>query len=193
MPSGPIQKTMTTNAQNESTAANPSATTLSSPWRVVISALLVFHLAAVLAGPWAFAPLHSQLSDSVFKALQPYVEIMGLNNGYRFFAPEPGPSHLIRYDAELADGSTRTATIPDLASEWPRLLYHRHFMLSEFLNSLDNPGVPKEMSEAYAESYARHVASTLHAKRVTLTMRRHRLPSMQEVRGGMLLTDPVVV
>jgi len=180
---------MATLAQNESIAAPAPSETLKPVWRVSISLLLAVHLLAVVAGPWAFAPLHSLLADTCFSCLQPYLEALALNNGYRFFAPEPGPSHLIRYEYVLADGTTGGGEFPDKANQRPRLRYHRHFMLTEFLNSLDAPGVPKELSEAYAESYARHLAHEHHAREVTLYIRRHRLPTLAEVRGGMQLSD----
>lgn len=181
---------MTTSAQNGSTRSPATPAPLSLGWRVGLSALLLLHLAAVVTGPWAFAPLHSTLADSCYDVLRPYVEGLGLGNGYRFFAPEPGPSHLVRYEYVRADGEKGGGVFPDLQSEWPRLRYHRHFMLSEFLNSLDAPGAPKQLVEAYAESYARHLAREHQAREVTLYMRRHRLPTMAEVRGGMELTDP---
>ena len=117
------------------------------------------------------------------------MDLLALNNGYRFFAPEPGPSHSIRYEFVLADGTHGGGEFPDKRSQQPRLRYHRHFMLTEFMNSLDAPGTPPELAEAYAESYARHLAHENNAREVTLYIRRHRLPTMAEVRGGMALTD----
>lgn len=188
-PLADIDRVMTTPAQT-GTSRNPTSQgSLPLGWRVVISGLLLVHLAAVLAGPWAFAPLHSTLADSCYSGLKPYIEGLGLGNGYRFFAPEPGPSHLVRYEFVRADGEKGSGVFPDLKTEWPRLRYHRHFMLSEFLNSLDAPGAPAALVEAYAESYARHLAHEHQAREVSLYMRRHRLPTMAEVRGGMKLTD----
>jgi hypothetical protein len=171
-------------------SSGPSeAVSLPLVWRLSFSVLLVVHLLAVLAGPWSFAPLRSDLAGLCYASLKPYVEVLGLNNGYRFFAPEPGPSHLIRYDLEMPDGTHQGGVFPDLANEQPRLRYHRHFMLSEFLNSLDVPGGRTELAEAYAESYAMHLKHQYQAAHVTLYMRRHRLPTMAEVRGGARLDD----
>lgn len=185
-----IDRVMTTSAQTGSTRSPAIAGPLPLGWRLTISGLLLLHLAALLTGPWAFAPLHSTMADSCYDLLRPYIEGLGLGNGYRFFAPEPGPSHLVRYEYVTADGQRGGAVFPDLTSEWPRLRYHRHFMLSEFLNSLDAPGAPPALVEAYAESYARHLAHQHQAREVTLYMRRHKLPTMAQVRGGMTLTDP---
>jgi hypothetical protein len=181
---------MKTSAQDSSSPAASGPAGLSTHWRVAISALIVFHLAAVFTGPWSFAPLHSRLADDVFRALRPYIEALALGNGYRFFAPEPGPSHLLHYEMQFADGSRREGTIPDLKTEWPRLLYHRHFMLSEFLNSVDAPGAPKGLAPAYAEGFARHLALANNAEKVELSLRRHRLITMEESRRGLTPSDP---
>ncbi|NIO41435.1 MAG: hypothetical protein GTO41_15415, partial [Burkholderiales bacterium] len=56
---------------------------------------------------------------------------MFLDHGYRFFAPEPGPGHLVRYEVTTSDGAGAAGQFPDRDRIWPRLLYHRWFMLSE--------------------------------------------------------------
>ncbi len=171
-------------------AAENAGRGLSPAWRVTISGVIALHLAAVFTGPWAFAPLHSRLADDAYSLLRPYIEVMALGNGYRFFAPEPGPSHLLHYEMTLADGSRREGEIPNLKTEWPRLRYHRHFMLSEFINSIDAPGVKKGLGEKYAEGFAHHLAAVNNAERVDLSLRRHRLATMEDARKGMALTDP---
>ena len=35
---------------------------------------------------------------------RPYLEAAYLDHGYAFFAPDPGPSHLVRYELEFDDG-----------------------------------------------------------------------------------------
>lgn len=159
--------------------------------RVVVSVLVSLHVLAVFVGPWAMPPA-SELAGSFRTAMAPYLDVLSLGNGYRFFAPEPGPSHLIRYELTLPDGALKTGVFPDRNEHRPRLLYHRHFMLSEFLNSLESPGVPPDRSQAYARSYARHLVDTHQADSVRLYMRRHFVPRMEEVRRGMKLTDPAL-
>lgn len=100
------------------------------------------------------------LSPSVSLLLQPlasYGQFLYLDRGYAFFAPDPGPSHLLRVELKAKqDGndsaakieerttSTEIRTYPDLNQQWPRLLYHRHFMLAEFLNDSYQPKLPAE-------------------------------------------------
>lgn len=160
--------------------------------KALASFLLAAHILAVFVGPWALPPTGSQLAGWSARMLRPYLEVLSLDNGYRFFAPDPGPSHLIRYVLELPDGTRREATLPSLAKHWPRLLYHRHFMLSEFMDTISSG--PEELAEpvaaAYLESYARHLLHASGARRVTMYLREHDLPSMRDVRRGMKLTDP---
>ncbi len=118
----------------------------------------------------------------VLDLLEPYLDIAYLNHGYNFFAPDPGPSLLIRYRIETADGQTREGIFPDLQTQWPRLRYHRHFMLSS--HSLDVlPGTAPN-------AFAKHLLRVHQGRRVTLELLRHRLLSPQEVLAGKPLDDP---
>ena len=74
----------------------------------------------------------------------------------------------------------------------PRLLYHRYFMMSEFLNTLGDPDAPNERLTRYANSYAQHLLDATDAKSVKLFLVRHWVPTMDEVRGGRKLTDKVL-
>ncbi len=177
----------------------PAAPTWSRPLRVLASLLLAWHLLALLVGPWSVPP--SVLASALRPIYRPYLEAAYLNHGYKFFGPDPGPSHLIRYDLELADGSRIRGSFPSLKEHWPRLLYHRHFMLSEFVNSLPadgppDPRVPWEQQplsaaeKAYVGSYADHLLNELHGERVTLDLVEHAIPAPADVLKGMKLDDP---
>ena len=154
--------------------------------RVVVSLLVLFHLTALVVGPMAVPP-SSILMTRAWDVFQPYLEAAYLNHGYHFFAPEPGPSHLVHYELEMPDGSRREGVFPNLDEHWPRLLYHRHFMLSERLAAAPPE---TEWIQRYSESYARHLLVRHGAKRVSLTLRRHLLPYPDQVQDGMKLTDP---
>ena len=150
----------------------------------------------------------------------PYIEAADLNHGYRFFGPDPGPSHLIRYHLDMPDGTTRDDVFPNLAEERPRLLYHRYFMLSEHLNGLyeelgrldegrkraESEGLPRNSPEgrnaerqylgvqtAYAtmvRSYANELLRRTGAKRVHMELIEHDFPTPQEFLDGHPLNDP---
>src|SRR6185295_16555146 len=108
--------------------------------RALVSVLVALHVFAVFLGPFALPP-SSDLAAGSFRLFQPYVQGAFLDTGYRFFAPEPGPSHLVRYELIGPDDKPIVRTFPNRKLDRPRLLYHRHFMLSEFLNTT------REMSE----------------------------------------------
>jgi hypothetical protein len=78
--------------------------------------------------------------------LAAYGQTLYLDRGYAFFAPDPGPPHLMR--AEIASATPETGPeirwYPHLNDQRPRLLYHRHFMLAEFLNDSYQPKLPAE-------------------------------------------------
>jgi len=157
--------------------------------RAVVSVLVMLHVAAVFIGPFAIPPQNSELATVLARAFQPYLDVLSLGNGYRFFAPEPGPSHLVRYEVTLDDGTLREGAFPDRAQHRPRLLYHRYFMMSEFVNTLAGDKIDNPRAAAYAQGYARHLAEQHGAKRVKLFLRRHYVPRPNEVQQGMRLTD----
>lgn len=112
------------------------------------------HLAAVFAPPLAFQTRGPRgLSPSVATVLNPltaYGQFLYLDRGYAFFAPDPGPSHLMAVEIE----GDRTYRVPSLDDQWPRLLYHRHFMLAEFLNDSYQPALPKEIGTLVGDQIA---------------------------------------
>ncbi len=156
--------------------------------RGIVSILLMLHLTALIAAPMAVAP-SSVLSARCWRLFQPYLEGAFLNHGYHFFAPEPGPSHLIRYELRMADGTVHEGVFPNLDEQKPRLLYHRHFMLTEFMNNMIESGADEQIVTELTKSYADHLLDNHNAESVTLFLRRHFIPTPDQVRDGMRLTD----
>lgn len=123
--------------------------------RVVASLVLAYHLVAVLIHPLGTMPQFDTpgappiLPEAVRPAFQPYITALSLDHTYKFFAPNPGPSHLLRYDLYYADGRKEIGDLrnqfPDKTQHWPRLLYHRYFMLAE---SLPRPREPAPANTA---------------------------------------------
>jgi hypothetical protein len=145
-------------------------------------------LIALVIAPLAVAPT-SPLWQRVWLAFRPYLEGMNLNHGYHFFAPEPGPSHLVRYELRFEDGRVEHGLFPNVRQHQPRLRYHRHFMLSEFLNNLAIDDSRRELFDAVTRSYAEHLRHEHHAAEATLTLRRHYVPSLQHISSGKRLDD----
>ncbi len=177
-------------------------TGLSPAAKWVLSGLIVMHLLAVVAEPFRFFTASrrgtSPAADPARNWLAPYVEFAYLNHGYFFFAPEPGPSHLMECRLTMPDDQQVSLTFPDKKKQWPRLLYHRHFMLAEFLHQLHVPPFEAEVvgnDERFAldwqseraifervrESMSQHVAAKFGANEARIERLEHRLPSDDEV------------
>ena len=181
--------------------------------RVVLSLLILGHVLAVSVPPFAFCtsamgPDRSPVAMALMYFFQPYVDMTFLNHGYAFFAPDPGASHLIRAHLVYGDGHTsEDLTFPNLKQQWPRLLYHRHFMLAESLSArFAPPSLPREVrpdSPSYKEwqerrkaydalwqSFERHLVATHGARSTTLTRVEHRQPTPDEFeRESMKIDD----
>jgi hypothetical protein len=112
--------------------AHPTSGQCKRAYRKWLLGLVLVHLLAVIAEPLFFYSRSDVQAGPEFLALRrglgPYVDWMYLDHGYFFFSPNPGPSHLVG----IRDQSV---VFPDRKEQWPRLLYHRYFMLSEFYNN----------------------------------------------------------
>ena len=88
----------------------PSASTRtwSAAARFLASLAILVYLAAVTVPPLAGPPPASELAGRLMQPLRPLVGALYLGHGYRFFAPDPGPGHAIRWSMRMPDGSTRT-------------------------------------------------------------------------------------
>jgi hypothetical protein len=150
--------------------------------KALASGLLALHLAAVFVAPFAFAcnagGSSSPFADALAGALRPYIVALYLYHGYFFFAPNPGPSRLVDYQVEFADGrSPVKGRFPNLATERPRLLYHRHFMLSEALSNRFVPPVPPPepspppLTASAAERTIYQLAKAEHARMLVVWQR----------------------
>ena len=99
--------------------------------RFWVSLIVAFHLFCVFLAPMAVVEPRSSIAYDLQSVFHPYTQSLFLDHGYRFFAPEPGPSHIVRYEIVRRNGETVAGHFPDRKKHWPRLLYHRWFMLSE--------------------------------------------------------------
>jgi hypothetical protein len=189
------------------------------------------HLLGVLAEPLRFfsrseirtAPEFGLLRDT----MKPYSQWMYLDHGYFFFAPNPGPSHLVQcqfapsppatnsnvsQDAEprKADATSEipSSQFPDRKEQWPRLLYHRYFMLSEFYNSRFAPRhvtdelrkdqefmarwtFDRDLYEQIQASIIKSLKHSRHVDYVELHRVERALPdSFQVLKDGWKLNDP---
>jgi len=174
---------------------------------------LLIHVAAVFIAPFTFATSSgpgsaSPLAAGVANVLRPYIDATYLDHGYFFFAPNPGPNHVLRYRLQYDSGrDAQAGVIPDRQRHWPRLLYHRHFMLSESLNSRYVSASPpaegvgdeqrlgdwqrgRRQYELLRDSFCEHLRATSGASRAGVTRVEHRQPSPFEFEQGLRLDDP---
>ncbi len=155
--------------------------------RWAVNVWLVFHISAIIIAPWSVAP-SSELVQDAWRLFYPYLDLLFLNHGYHFFAPEPTESTLLTFEAERGDGTVVSGRIPN-RSIVPRLLYHRHFMLTEHLRDALRDA-PEELQQQWLGSYAEHLCAKYGAVRVKLTGQLHNLPSTEMIRDGLRLDDP---
>ena len=157
-----------------------------SPWRRLMFGLvnvwLLIHLTAIITAPATVGP-SSQTSRTVWEAVAPYLEGLYLNHGFHYFAPQPGSSNLVAWTVTRQDGTTISGRFPNFDIE-PRLFYHRHFMLSEYLGNAS----PEEQA-IIARGFARNLCREHDGKSVSVSTVRHDLPSMERVRAGGKLDD----
>lgn len=195
----------TVSPSNSNLADQDQGALPASPWslrtRLIVSALLLFQLSAVLYGPLSMPmTITAEYARWLYR---PYTGATYQGHSYKFFSPEPGPSHLVRYELEMPDGAKKVGTFPNLDDEWPRLFYHRHFMLSEHLNQAVPPPGPDDPAPTdfttmttppsqlrVAQSYANHLMTKYGANSATLYLIRHFIPTPEQAQKGMKLTDP---
>jgi hypothetical protein len=179
----------------------PPASNWSALARNLVSLAILLHLGCVLLATYTAAPPFSKLSQDLATPFRPYINALDLNHGYRFFAPDPGPSHLIRYHLEWSDGRRRDGVFPNLAEESPRLLYHRYFMLSEHLDGFyeesrqyPEGSVERRDAEAglhgFVKSYALELLRRDGASQVRLELVEHGIPTPDQYLNGKRLDDP---
>lgn len=153
------------------------------PWtRLVVSALLVFHLVGILLAPNP----NSYLTQSVSFIYRPYTNLLGLAHTWGFFAPEPvSPPMYIDYVVERKNDSSVSGRFPDEVDPFFfRDRHNRRMTLSRFILNADNN--IRNMFVRYLCLQEKDVIS-VKLWRVTGTQ-----PSLDMVRSGeRRMTDPV--
>lgn len=100
----------------------------------VVSFAILAYLFVLILGPLSNPVGSEHLTRPIAEKVSPIHRALFLGHGYRFFAPDPGPSHLVEYEITKDDGSVINGRFPnrdDASISFPRLQYHRWFMLSE--------------------------------------------------------------
>lgn len=149
---------------------------------VCLNVVLILHVIAIISAPLTVGP-SSSTSQRIWDVMSPYLQTLYLNHGFHYFAPEPGSSNLVSWTVTRPDGSTVSGQFPNFDIT-PRLLYHRHFMLSEVLGNSE----PERQPEI-VRGFARNLLREHGGQSVSLSTIRHELSSMPRIRAGGRLTD----
>ena len=178
-------------------------------WRAAVHVWLIVHLTALIAAPLAFATREApeSIARHMYRLTRPYIDLCFLDHGYAFFAPEVGASHLVEYRVwQEGESQPEVDRFPNLQRQRPRLLYHRHFMLSEYLHSRHAPAdLPRDyfvdttayqrwqadraVFEKLRDSFSGHLQHVHGAQRVELVRIEHRQPFPTEFESGIRLDD----
>lgn len=153
--------------------------------KTLASALILLHLLAVFIAPATVGP-SSDLERDTWTVMSPYLHATNLNFGYHFFAPEPSSTTLIEYVAVKPDGEEIFGRMPDRKTMVPRLLYHRYFMLTEYLG---NRPVDDPMRQLLIRNFADQIMKNHHATSVKLWKVTHNLLSRESVVLGADIND----
>jgi hypothetical protein len=143
---------------------------------------LVFHVFAVFIAPAGMPPASPLLVD-VSRVALPYNQSLFLNHGYHYFAPDPGSSTIVTYQIERLGDVPIKGRFPE-PTIFPRLLYHRYFMLAENIRAF-----APETQEAVFRSYAQHFARQHGASRISLSFLNHAPSSIARIQAGGSLSD----
>jgi len=163
--------------------------------RLGISLLVMWHVAAVFLAPLSIAPsspLALDIAQGTF--MQNYLDALYLNHGYHFFAPDPGPGRLIHYWVYNERGDQiDEGEFPNRDLQWPRLLYHRYFMLAEQGDApiwRPTEAESRHWRQAYLTAYARQLLREHDAAAVRVQRILHLQLSLEHALEGKTLTDP---
>ncbi|MGL4555313.1 MAG: hypothetical protein ACRC33_29450 [Gemmataceae bacterium] len=130
-------------------------TAVPTGWRLFLGSLLIaFHFAAILCAITVVPPPNA---PAPFLSMQAYVRwfhayLVGvnLNNGYHFYAPEPGPCALVWFRVQWADGASVWVRIPDHPKMNNHLERRRLGALATVITQ-GNP-IPPDRAEKLAEA-----------------------------------------
>ncbi len=150
---------------------------------VALNVWLCYHLFAIVVGP-ASVPPAPPIAQDAWRFASGYLQAFYLNHGFHYFSPDPAGSTLVAYTLEMPDGSMKSGRLPH-RKIWPRLLYHRHFMVTEFLGN-----GPEEFRPFVQRALARQLLRDSGAQAVRLELLYHDTAGVQEILSGQTLNEP---
>lgn len=149
-----------------------------------INLLLIWHVFAIAISPSAMPPASPLLADASNVA-RPYNQALFLNHGYHYFAPNPGASSLLEFETAPDNDVPQLTRIPDATGYFPRLRYHRFFMLAENVWAFGD-----EAQQDFIEAYARHFSRKLNSPSISVVSVSHDPAPMRRIMAGGDLNHP---
>lgn len=155
------------------------------PWlRVVATIAIVSHAALIWIAAWGGSPA-SRLEMSWRDGFRWYYGLIDQGYTYRYYAPEPPPTPVLRAVIKYKDGKTEEVRIPNRDIQ-PRMLYQRQLALANhLLNDVEaaRAGTGDASRSRWAQSYAKHLGKTHPgAVSVALSVEMHLIPDPNEIR-----------
>ena len=156
--------------------------------RGVVTVVLLFHLAAVLAGALGVPP-SSELERAIADGFTPYFDLMDLGYSYRFYA-EPPPTPVVTATIQYGDGRPEeTVRLPGRDVPGPRMRHQRQLALANALATDVQEArrrVRDPAQSRLARAYARHLCKTRPGcTSVTLHLEQHLIPDLAQVRQAL--------
>jgi hypothetical protein len=146
----------------------------------VVSALLLFHITAVVVGEVAGQVVISDLEAKLGRWFGWYTVFIHQDYGHAFFAPEPDPGvPIVTARLQFAGGERdREVRFPD-RTLWPRIRYLRQLALVWHLTRDFAPDEFKVPRPMWLRAVARHLCrSNPGCTRLELLVGFHRIPNL---------------
>ena len=180
---------MGTSSGRHSEASVSNDRAVPKPWpgwaRVAVSAALLFHLGAVLAGALGVPP-SSLLEQSIgLRFSTPYHDLVDLGYSYRYYV-DPPPTPVVTATLGFGDGRPdETVRLPSRVVPGPRVRHQRQLALANSL-FMDVRAAKERTGDSsksrLARAYARHLCLTRRECRsVTLHLQHHLIPELEQV------------
>jgi hypothetical protein len=137
--------------------------------RIVVSLLLLWHVAAVFIAGLS-VPGSSRLAGVIGQYyMQWYLDALAMNRGHHFFAPDTPTGSLIQFEVVDAKGSATVGEFPKKKDYWPRLRYHRYLMLADQSNlGIEEERLNNEWTTKFLSAYAFQLMRELDGQRVRI-------------------------
>jgi hypothetical protein len=154
--------------------------------RRLASALVLFHLTALLVGALS-SPPSSLLERSLADRFAPYFQVIDQGYSYRYYAPEPPPTPVVKATVRYSDGRPEETLRLPRRETFPWLLRQRQLALANHLYT-DAQAARFEGGDAsgsrWGRSYARHLVQTHPGcSSVVLSAQLHLIPDVDRVRA----------